>query len=739
VSGKARKHSTAFITAPIALLAMAAFAVVIGSLIVGARETDRIALARQRATLVHVLDQHGISLARELKVQTVWTDAYNRARARDQAWMHALYGSYLSNLLGYDRIYVLTGDNEPIYAFANGADKSPAEFDRIEPGVRDLIALVRSSGAAPKNYDVMTTPIPVGNGQSVEHRCVADVRKIRNTPSTVVISSIVPDQPTVSHLDALPYLLVAIKDLDPAFVRQLGVNFEFDDLRWIAGDPPANTSTELIKADSGSPVGMLAWKADEPGWQFVRQVALGLALALLLLGALATLLMRWGRSQAEQLVEREEEARQAAQTDTLTGLPNRVALGDILSKSLNKAKSEASTLAVLSVDIEQLREINDDFGHAVGDAVLLCAAARLSAHLRPGASLVRPGDDDFVILIPDIGCNALAALAQKIVHALAEPIPVDDGTRVYITASVGYVLAPQDGECSDELVRRVGLALEKAKENGGGTAVAFTPQMDLELTHRRTLESALRVAVANGAIDVVYQPIMDPTGQHVVAAEALARWTDPTLGPISPEIFVPLAEETGLIPRIGELILRKAVSDGLAWSDIEVAVNVSGAQIHHGDVVGLVRDVLAASRFPPERLGIEITETVLLADEKRADGQIKGLQALGVGVALDDFGSGYSSLLYLRKFGFDKLKIDRSFIDEIGRSTDSMVILASIIRLGLDLRMTITAEGVETKEQLAWLNASGCHQLQGYLFSPPLTAERMTQFIASHRPVGATG
>jgi EAL domain-containing protein (putative c-di-GMP-specific phosphodiesterase class I) len=256
--------------------------------------------------------------------------------------------------------------------------------------------------------------------------------------------------------------------------------------------------------------------------------------------------------------------------------------------------------------------------------------------------------------------------------------------------------------------------------------------MDSEVSYRRTLEHALRSAVTDGTIDIAYQPLMDPSGTQVLGVEALARWTDPELGAVSPEIFIPLAEETGLIQNLGELIMRRAVEDGKAWPGVNVAINVSASQIHHGDVVEVVRDMLRDSRFPAERLEIEITESVLLADEKRANDQMRGLQALGVKVALDDFGTGYSSLQYLRNFGFDKLKIDRSFIDGAGAPQDSSVILASIIRLGQDLNLTITAEGVETEEQRRWLQAAGCHQLQGYLFSRPLTAGRMTQFIAAH-------
>jgi predicted signal transduction protein with EAL and GGDEF domain len=310
-------------------------------------------------------------------------------------------------------------------------------------------------------------------------------------------------------------------------------------------------------------------------------------------------------------------------------------------------------------------------------------------------------------------------------------VELDDGTRVFVTASAGYALAPRDGDTGDNLIRRAELARAKAKADGGGTAAAFVPEMDLELTHRRVLESALRRAVDEGAIDVVYQPLMDPSGRYVVSAEALARWSDPVLGPILPDVFIPIAEEAGLIPRIGEIVLRRAVTDAVGWAGVSVAVNVSAAQMHHGDVVAEVRAMLETTGFPPDRLEIEITESVLLADAKRANDQIRGLQALGVRVALDDFGTGYSSLHYLRSFGFDKLKIDKSFIKDIN-SAEGRVILASIINLGLNLDLTLTAEGVETVEQHHWLRASGCHQLQGFLFSRPLSAAGMDAFITAH-------
>jgi len=727
-----QKRTTAFITAPIAALAAAAFAVVLVSLAIGARETDAFALTRQRETLEHAIDQHGLSLARELRVQTVWNEAYEKTQAVNTAWMRAFYGMYLSELLGYDRIYVLSGDDKPVFGFVAGNELTATHFSHIASGLTDLLKAVRDPAAMPADYNVVATDISLNDGNVVQHHAVADVRNIDGHPATVVVSTIVPDRAIPSGITSRPFLLVAVEDLDKAFTKQLGANFGLRELEWIADGTPAGDVTEEVKALDGATVGTLAWRKDRPGLQFVRRVSLGLGIALALLIAFTFLLMRWGKQQAQQILQSEANARLAARTDAMTGLPNRVALRETFPQLIAEANTTASTLGVLSVDIDAFKEINDNFGNTVGDAVLLAIAERLRRLLGPSPLLARPGGDEFMVLAPGLDAERLAELASDAVARVAEPVELDDGTRVLVTASVGYALAPRDGDRGDDLARRAELAIAHAKAAGGGVAIAFVPQMDLELTRRRALETALRKAVNDEAIDVLYQPLMDPSGSRVVAAEALARWTDPLLGPVSPEVFIPLAEETGLIPKLGEFVLRKAVADAVAWPDISVAVNVSAAQMHHGDVVAVVRDVLNGTKFPPRCLEIEITESVLLADEKRANEQIKGLQALGVKVALDDFGTGYSSLHYLRSFGFDKLKIDRSFLDGLGQSEDGSVILSSIIKLGLDLDLTIAVEGVETSEQRRWLQASGCHQLQGYLFARPMTAGQLTKFIAQH-------
>jgi diguanylate cyclase (GGDEF)-like protein len=722
------------VTLPIVALAAAAFGVVIASLVIGAREADDIALTRQRETIEHALNQHGLALARELRVQTVWTESYERTRARDTAWMRTFYGKYLTQLLGYDQIYVLAADDAPVFGFVPG-DDTQANFAELAGGLQDLLKAVRDPAAKLPAYNVVETPVRLGDGQVAQHRAVADVRAVEGRPTSVVVSTILPDGGF--HGDpGKPMLLVAVEDIDKRFTKLLGDNFGFQNMQWAPHGTPPGYDGELVTSLNGAPVGLLAWHRDRPGLEFIRRVAPGLGVSLVLIATLTYLLIVWGNRQAKRLVESEEHATAAARTDPLTDLLNRFGLREVFARMLGLAKSKAAPLGVLSVNIDQFKGINDAFGHAVGDAVLKVTARRLQGLLPPGAILARPHGDSFIMLVPGHESEGAADLAADVIAALAEPIDLD-GTHVFATASVGFAIGPRDGETGDELLRRTDLAVDKAKASGSETAIAFVPEMDTEVSYRRALESALRTAVAEGTLSVAYQPLMDPSGTRVLGVEALARWNDAELGAISPEIFIPLAEEAGLIQNIGELVLRRAVEDGNAWPGVNVAVNVSALQIHHGDIVEVVRDVLRESHFPADRLEIEITESVLLADEKRANEQMRGLQALGVKVALDDFGTGYSSLQYLRRLGFDKLKIDRSFIDGAGSPQDSSVILASIIRLGHDLNLTITAEGVETTEQQRWLQASGCHQLQGYLFSRPLPAGQMSQFIADHSPRAA--
>lgn len=720
-----------FLTLPIAALCVATIVVVLASLYVGAREVDRVALAGQQTTIAQAVNQHGLAHARELRLMTVWDEAHDNVSAVNLDWMDKYLGGYLNEVLGYDRLYVISGDDKPLYGSIGGAKGTLGM--PLPPSVEKLVRAIRASKPQVPADHIQATQVSLDNGKTVEHRSIVDVLPIDGKPASVIASTVLPDHGSLREGSEKPSLIIAMTNLDESEIERIGNDFGFRGLHWVQDSTRPGYDSADIRSIDGASVGSLAWQEHRPGREFLSRAAPGLMLALLPIAAIAYLLLAWGNRQVKQLMESEAHAKRAARTDSLTELPNLVALRENFERLLDEAKRGGSTLAVVSIDIDRFKSINDAFGHAVGDAVLKACAVRLKKMMPENGCLSRPDGDSFVMLAPAVDAPAAAELTSDMIAALSEPFDLDSGTRVFIAVSIGYALAPLDGVTVGELTRRAELALRKAKADAEGEAVGFTRDMDAEVTFRLMLETALRAAIADGSIDVMYQPVMDASGQRVLGVEALARWTDSDLGPISPVVFIPLAEETGLIQHIGELVLRRAVEDCKAWPGVLVAVNVSASQIHHGDIVEVVREALEDSQLPPERLEIEITESVLLADEKRANEQMRGLQSLGVRIALDDFGTGYSSLQYLSRFGFDKLKIDRSFIDGAGDPAGSSVVLASIIRLGQDLKMTITAEGVETEAQRRWLQTSGCNELQGYLFSRPLTRADMSAFIASRR------
>lgn len=311
MTNQLQRRSTAFVTAPIGFLAAAAFLVALAILIAGSHETDRLVVGQQRQTIERALRQRGRSLARELRLQTVWYEAFVKTLARDQIWIRAFYGEYLGDLLGYDGIYVLSSDDKIVFGFADGRDETRASFEQLAPEFEDLVAAIRKPGSASANYDIIATPIAFADGPFAEHRAVADVRNIMGTPATVVVSTIVPDRPVQEARGMRPFLLVTVSHLDAPSIAQLGDNFGVRGLRWIDGTPEPENATGDVTALDGSVVGTLAWRPDPPGREFVREVALSVGGALALLGTLALLLMQWGRKQARQLLQSEAEARQA--------------------------------------------------------------------------------------------------------------------------------------------------------------------------------------------------------------------------------------------------------------------------------------------------------------------------------------------------------------------------------------------------------------------------------------------
>ena len=426
----------------------------------------------------------------------------------------------------------------------------------------------------------------------------------------------------------------------------------------------------------------------------------------------------------------QEQLGHLAHHDALTNLPNRVLFHERLNRALASRRKDA-TLAVLCLDLDRFKEVNDALGHTSGDALLKSVAERLRSCVRESDTIARLGGDEFAILqVSAEQPKDATVLAERLIEVISAPFDVD-GHQIVIGLSLGIAVSPSDGAEADRLLRNADLALYRAKGDGRRTYRFFEPGMDACIKARRGLEANLRNALRNGELELHYQPIIDLECNEVTSFEALLRWNHPSRGQVSPADFIPLAEDTGLLLPIGEWALREACSEAMNWPDhIKVAVNLSPVQFRNHKLVATVAWALAASGLAPTRLQLEITESVLLQDNQATLSTLHQLRELGVRISLDDFGTGYSGLGYLRSFPFDRIKIDQSFIRDLDDNSQSRAIVHAVIGLGASLGMAITAEGVETREQLGVLRAEGCNEVQGYYFSPPRPAGDVPALLA---------
>lgn len=440
-------------------------------------------------------------------------------------------------------------------------------------------------------------------------------------------------------------------------------------------------------------------------------------------------------SDISQYKEDEAQIRFLAEFDTLTALPNRVLLIDRTERAIAQNRNTQQSLAMLVIDIDRFKHINDSLGHQAGDELLVQLANRLKTHCREQDTLSRLNSDEFVILRPDTDGTAAAILAEQILHHILQPCLIQEHELV-LSASVGIALYPHDGQNFNELYKHADIAMYQAKEHGRNTYCFFTPQMQKYHTRHFLLENALRRAVERDELQLVYQPQLSLHSQQLIGFEVLLRWHNPDLGAISPAEFIPLAERSGLIIPIGDWVLNKALAQLAVWqaegySQITVAINLSPLQFRQADLLAKLEQLLEQYQLPATAVELEITESAMMDDPAAAAQLITQFSDRGYKIAIDDFGTGYSSLGYLKRFSLSKLKIDQSFIRDLLTDADDKAIVSAIISMARSLDLTTIAEGVETLEQQQMLQQLGCDDIQGYFYSKPLNTEDATTFIRS--------
>jgi diguanylate cyclase (GGDEF)-like protein/PAS domain S-box-containing protein len=423
-----------------------------------------------------------------------------------------------------------------------------------------------------------------------------------------------------------------------------------------------------------------------------------------------------------------------AQHDSLTDLPNRILLNDRLTQAMTLAGRHRQKLAILFLDIDHFKHINDSLGHVVGDRLLQSVAHRLLSCVRTSDTVSRQGGDEFVILLSELSHSQDAAVSsEKILAALTTPHRIDQHD-LHVTASIGISTYPDDGTEVEPLIQQADFAMYHAKESGRNNYQFFKPDMNAQALERRSVEDDLRRALARGEFELYYQPKMDLISASIAGVEALVRWRHPLRGLVHPIHFISIAEESGLIIPIGRWVIRDACRQARAWQDaglspIRVAVNISAAELRAKDFVSSVQSVLAETGLAPHYLELELTETFLLQDAKSTATVLLALKGLGVRLALDDFGTGYSSLSHLRRFPMDTLKIDQSFVRDLATDTDDASIVSAVISMGTSLHMLVVAEGIETQQQLAFLQNHACPEGQGYFFSEPVAAAEFRHLL----------
>jgi diguanylate cyclase (GGDEF)-like protein len=529
------------------------------------------------------------------------------------------------------------------------------------------------------------------------------------------------DTGVAAGLAAVSFVLLAAGAIDPS-ARRL-----FEPL---TGEPTRFSAAHLVLIEMGmlSPPAVIAWHALRRA-AIPPAPAIGAAIASVVLAAyLGSLVLQRG------VIERR------AEHDELTGLPNRMLFGDRLSRALAHGRRNDVPVALMLVDLDRFKEVNDSLGHSAGDELLCHAAARMRACVRDEDTVARIGGDEFAVLLPHVsGIDGAVRVAHRILAAFAEPVELG-GQPVVVTPSIGVSLFPQDGADAEAIVEGADAAMYRAKERGRNTFEIFSPALRAEANERIALEAALRRGLEREEFVLHYQPKVDIKTGQITGAEALVRWQHPDRGLVFPDFFIPLAEQTGLVVALGEFVIAAACEQLGVWREaglppLTVAVNVSACQLREG-LAEYVSRALRLADLEGRSLELELTESAALESLELTVGQIQELRALGVTCSIDDFGTGYCGLSYLNRLPIDALKIDRSFITELTAGSDTIV--AAVIALGHSLGLKVIAEGVETADQLAYLAARGCDEMQGYLFSRPVPADEFAALVLARNTEGAT-
>ena len=709
---------------PIGVIVAVAIVCVVVAVLTSAQRADEVSFSREQQLIRQAISDNGVRVLREL--DSVAGTPHGAAAIRinyDPQWVKHI-GDWLQTYFKLDAVAVVDGEDQIKFIQSRVAPEPTAADLRLDIATSLNLLRGRLAALPAGTLDVLATQDPRQPGPTT-----ALIQHFLGRPA-IVAAVAVGSSDDVRSGNAQAPIVFAVKYIDEAMMREIGNDLQLSDLHRIGTPPVAGDYVTEIADARGDPIARFAWKPSTPGREVVLSVAPFIAIALAGFALLVGLVMRYMRRTAEALADGEAQLRHLAMHDPVCGLPNRIYFGERLETVISEVRAGGPSAAVFYIDLDHFKDVNDTLGHPIGDELILNVTQRLSRILRGNDLVARLGGDEFAIITTCASDSySLQAIAGRIIAAVCAPYLIN-GHNIIIGASIGIAVIDRRSRDSADILRYADMAMYRAKNEGRNRACIYDAAMDADLSNRKLLEGDLHQAIQNDGLRSAYQPMVNASGDKVIGVEALARWTHPKLGEIPPSEFIPIAEHSGLIIELGEWMLRRACLDGRDWPGLTVAVNVSPLQFRRSDFVDVVERILKETNFDASRLELELTESTLLGNLETAELSMLRLKAIGVRFALDDFGTGYSSLLYLRRFPFDKLKIDSSFVRAIEKAPDAAAIVHAVVSLGRGLGMKVTAEGVETPEQHLFLRAAGVHSMQGYRFGRPGPASDISARLA---------
>jgi diguanylate cyclase (GGDEF)-like protein len=715
---------------PIGVIVAVAIVCIVVAVLSSAQRADEVAVQHEKNLFSRALSNYGERVLREVKSIAGSEQAIRNVRVNyDPVWAKQRVGLWLKTYFDHDYVFIFDGGNKPVFSQLGRSDLDASWLDSALADLESVLAFMRGRNAALHGTLRLSEPSVREDGPQSQ---AAVIRTLAGRPAVIAAAAVGPVGGLLAAGDNAAPIVMSVKFIDNAALVGIASQLRLTNLRKIENEPaPPGDLTYELDGPQGHSIARFAWTPRQPGAEIVSSVIPFIAVALAGFTLLAAFVLRYMRRTAVAIAAGESRLRHLAMHDPLCGLPNRIFFGERLEAVIEEVRAGSTAAAVFYIDLDHFKDVNDTLGHPVGDELIRNVTLRLSHALRGDDLVARLGGDEFAVISSVGNDNAkMAAVAQRIIAALCAPYTINR-QNIVIGASIGIAIIDRNCGTAADIMRYADMALYRAKNEGRNRACIYDAAMDADLSNRKLLEGDLREAIENHQLRLLYQPIVNKSGETVIGVEALCRWTHPTRGEIPPSEFIAVAEHSGLIIELGAWVLRQACIDGKAWPGLTVSVNVSPLQFRRTDFFDVVQNTLNETGFDPTRLEIELTESVLLGNVDTAEAGMLRLRALGVRLALDDFGTGYSSLLYLRRLPFDKLKIDRSFVLSIEKAADAAAIVHAVVSLGRGLGMKVTAEGVETADQQLFLRAAGVHFMQGYRFGRAVTAAEISARLQS--------